>query len=237
MNILLFIVTLTISFIIVRIGAVAFHLTGIEWPTAKFQALSCFSGTGFTTKEAELIVTHQQRRKIASFLMVSGNVGLVALIATFANSLRPTMTLSDINVPFLKFFIPAAILPAINLLVILIASYAIFKIFTSNKIMARLTGFFKKSIEKKKIIKQFTFMNIALLGKEHGIAQVKVCTGSPVIGKTIMESDLKKKDILVLVVENKKESIYNPSADTIIGLGDRLTCFGELDNIKESICT
>ena len=56
MNLLLFIITIIISFIAVRIGAIVFELTGIEWSLAKFQALSCFGGTDFTTKEAELIV-------------------------------------------------------------------------------------------------------------------------------------------------------------------------------------
>ena len=53
MNILLFLATLIVSVIAVRIGAVAFNLTGLEWKAAKFQALSCFTGTGFTTRESE----------------------------------------------------------------------------------------------------------------------------------------------------------------------------------------
>ena len=89
MNLILFVVALIASFIVVRIGAIAFQLTGLEWSLAKFQALSCFSGTGFTTRESELIVGHPKRRKIASMLMVLGNAGLVMLIATFANSIRP----------------------------------------------------------------------------------------------------------------------------------------------------
>ena len=38
---ILFILTLIVSFIVVRIGAIAFQLTGLEWSLAKFQALSC----------------------------------------------------------------------------------------------------------------------------------------------------------------------------------------------------
>ncbi|MBU0630609.1 MAG: hypothetical protein KKC80_06825 [Candidatus Margulisbacteria bacterium] len=56
---------------------------------ARFQSLSCFSGTGFTTQESELVTGHPQRRKIASYLMILGNAGLVTLIATFANTIRP----------------------------------------------------------------------------------------------------------------------------------------------------
>lgn len=56
MNLFLFIFAILISFIVVRIGAVAFELTGLEWSIAKFQALSCFTGTGFTTRESELVL-------------------------------------------------------------------------------------------------------------------------------------------------------------------------------------
>ena len=60
-NLILFILVLLSSFIIVQIGGIAFELTGLEWSIAKFQALSCFSGTGFTTKEAELITRNPKR--------------------------------------------------------------------------------------------------------------------------------------------------------------------------------
>ena len=35
MNLLLFLMVLVVSFIVVRIGAIAFQLTGIEWSAAK----------------------------------------------------------------------------------------------------------------------------------------------------------------------------------------------------------
>ncbi len=42
-------VTILISFVAVRIGAFALHLTGMDPEVAALQALSAFSGTGFTT--------------------------------------------------------------------------------------------------------------------------------------------------------------------------------------------
>ncbi len=92
---------LIIAFIIVRIGAIAFQLTGLEWSLAKFQALSCFTATGFTTKEAELITATRQRRRIASVLIVLGHAGFVTMIATFANSLNPRGITRKIEIPFL----------------------------------------------------------------------------------------------------------------------------------------
>ena len=93
MSVMLFIIVLVASFTIVRIGAVAFQLTGLEWSLAKFQALSCFSGTGFTTRESELITGHPQRRKIATFLIVLGNAGLVTMIASVASALNAQQTI------------------------------------------------------------------------------------------------------------------------------------------------
>ena len=40
--VIVFIGALVVSWIIVRIGAIAFQLTGLEWSLAKFQSLSCF---------------------------------------------------------------------------------------------------------------------------------------------------------------------------------------------------
>jgi len=98
MNLLLFIIVIIVSFIVVRIGAIAFQLTGLEWSLAKFQALSCFTSTGFTTREAELITSDPRRRRIASVLIVLGHAGFVTMIATFANTIRPRAT--RLSIPF-----------------------------------------------------------------------------------------------------------------------------------------
>ena len=45
--------------------------------SAQFQARSALMGVGFTTKEAEDITTHPQRRKIVLWLMTFGNAGVV----------------------------------------------------------------------------------------------------------------------------------------------------------------
>lgn len=39
-------------------------MTGLDINIARFQALSAFTGTSFTTKEAEDVVDHPQRRRI-----------------------------------------------------------------------------------------------------------------------------------------------------------------------------
>jgi TrkA family protein len=87
MAVILLLTVVLASYICVRVGAVAFELTGIPWEQAKFQALSAFSNCGFTTRETEDIVAHPLRRRIASYLIILGNAGVVTTIATFASAL------------------------------------------------------------------------------------------------------------------------------------------------------
>ena len=61
---------------VARIATRAFMLTGLSKETARFQARSIITGTGFTTDEAEHIVNHPVRRRISLTLMLIGNAGL-----------------------------------------------------------------------------------------------------------------------------------------------------------------
>lgn len=235
MNLILFLIILIVSFIIVRIGAIAFELTGLEWSLAKFQALSCFTGTGFTTKESELITGNPQRRHIASILIVLGHAGLVTLIATFANSLR-TDIMPKFRIPFLHSVIHFNLVPWINLTIIAVSIYAIYKIFTHSKFAAKLTELLRARIIKKEIIKPVSFEELVIATGGYGVSSIEVCKDSPILDKTLLDSALRKFDILVLAVERDEEIIPNPSADIKILLGDRLICFGKLGNIREKLC-
>ena len=55
-----------ISIIIVRVATKALQLTGLPAEAARFQAYSAFSGTGFTTEEAEDIrAKHAHERELS----------------------------------------------------------------------------------------------------------------------------------------------------------------------------
>ena len=83
-------VLLSLSTFIVRVAAVAMRLTGLDESTARFQSLSAFTGTGFTTSEAERIVNYPVRRRIVTLLMIIGNLGIVGVGATVVVSLVQT---------------------------------------------------------------------------------------------------------------------------------------------------
>ena len=233
----LFIIVLVVSFIIVRIGAIAFQLTGLEWSLAKFQSLSCFTGTGFTTKEAELITGNRQRRRIASVLMVLGNAGLVIMIASLAASLNPEEAIiTRLSKSFLPFSIPREIAISVNLLIIIVAVYGVYRLFTNPKFSRKLTEFLREKITRREILKPVSFEELTVSTGGYGVSKIDVCSGSPMLNKTLSESGLRRRDITVLAIESKGKIIPNPPADTKILLDDKLVCFGKLDTIRDSVC-
>jgi hypothetical protein len=237
MNLIIFAIVLTISFIAVRIGAIAFQLTGLEWSLAKFQALSCFSGTGFTTKESELIVSNPQRRKIASVLIVLGNAGLVTLIATFANSIRPRAGGAKISLPFLKDFLPAAAMPWISLTIIILIILILYKLFTNIDFAGKVTNILRRFVMKKEIIKSVTAEELLIATGGYGVSRIRIAPNSSIVDKTLIEANLRSYDITVLAITRNNETIPNPSADTVFKLDDELICFGRLENIQTIIST
>jgi hypothetical protein len=80
-------VVLTLSMVVIRIATVALVHTGLGLEAARFQARSAFTGAGYTTNEAEDIVGHPVRRRLVSWLMLAGNVGLVTAVSSLMLSL------------------------------------------------------------------------------------------------------------------------------------------------------
>lgn len=241
MNLILFISVIIISFVAVRIGAVAFQLTGLEWSIAKFQALSCFTSTGFTTKEAELITSNRQRRRIASILIVVGHAGLVTLVATLANSLRSYTLLGDkLYIPFLPFTLPAflaPVIPLMNLVIIVGAVYLVYKLFTNSRFARKLTDYLKRRLVKAEAFRVVSFEEFLLATGGYGVSKILVTSQSPVRDKSLVESDLRNQDITVLAIVREGETIPNPRANMMIMEGDELICFGNLKNIREKTTT
>ena len=76
----IFLLVLAVSVVVVRIATVGFTLTGVSKDLAQFQAISAFTGSGFTTVESEEIVNHPVRRRIAMYLMLLGHAGMVVAV-------------------------------------------------------------------------------------------------------------------------------------------------------------
>jgi len=213
---LLVIATILVSAFIVRIGAVAFEMTGLDREKAMFQALSCFTGTGFTTREAELVAGNRYRRRIASALMIFGNAGLVTIITTFVVSARRDVTESLRN-----FAIIAAGVAVITL------------VFKQQKIMGKISSAAKNWLHKRTDIEITDVVEILHQAEGYGVASLRVDEDSILAHKPIAESGLRPRDILVLSIERAGVVIPLPAADRTILPGDSLICYGQLRSIRK----
>jgi hypothetical protein len=74
-----------------RLAARALAPTGLSRASADVQARSALTGTGFTTREAEAVVSHPVRRRIVLHLMLPGGIGIVSVLASVVVTfLQPT---------------------------------------------------------------------------------------------------------------------------------------------------
>jgi len=101
MNIITGILILTILVFIVEVLSIALKLTGLDMDKARFQVISIITGTGFTTKESELISQHSTRRKIAQALMLISYVGYAILLGLVVNILLSSSRLIYITIIFI----------------------------------------------------------------------------------------------------------------------------------------
>ncbi len=69
---------IALSLLVTRVATVILVATGMSKPSARVQARSAFTGSGFTTSESERVVDHPLRRRVIMYLMLLGNAGIVA---------------------------------------------------------------------------------------------------------------------------------------------------------------
>ena len=71
-----------LTLIVTRLATGVLMATGLPAGIARFQARSAYSGSGFTTTEAENVVNHPVRRRVVYSLMLIGSLGTPTLVVT-----------------------------------------------------------------------------------------------------------------------------------------------------------
>ena len=73
------------------------------------------------------------------------------------------------------------------------------------------------------------------VSRGYGVAEIYIPEGSDYIGKTIRDSGLREKDIMVLTLHRGTIVIPNPKPQRELEAEDRLLCFGKLEFMRELI--
>jgi len=209
---------ITLSLIIVRIGAIALEMTGLSREVASFQAQSAFSGTGFTTSESEYVVSHPARRKIIRILIFLGSAGITSVIATLVLT-----------------FLGKGREEATNYFIVLMFSLVVlYLVFTSKTIDRWMRKWIKRFLSSAfPELRVYDYNQLLGITRGYSISQIKVRKNSWLANKSLRELQLDKEGILVLGIYRKtgEGEVYigAPRGDTVILPGDVLICYGPED--------
>lgn len=209
-------VTIFISFLIVRAGGIALMMTGLDKKRAIFQALSAFTGTGFTTREAERVVNHPIRRKAISILMILGNAGIVTVIITATSSIIST---EGYRIPM-------------SLLILFAGILIIYKIATSKGFIRSWDRLVEDKLVKRRLFEEEAVEDLLHLIEGYGLVRAIIADDSPLIGNSISYCRSCGEKIIVLGIERGNKWIPIPGDYETMEKGDRVVVYGHHDELK-----
>jgi len=209
-------VAILVSFIVVRIGGFALQLTGIEPDVAGFQALSAFSGTGFTTREAERVVGHRTRRRIVTILIILGNAGLVTVIATLVASFTQVSG-------YTWFFIRLAI--------IIGGIFGLYQLIIRSKVGHRILDRLRRPLMNRILREAPAVEEIFHVEKDWAISLVMIKRSSKNIGLSVADITA-EGDIEILAIDRADTHLTRPNRGEKIVEGDRLLVYANRESVK-----
>ncbi len=218
MSVVMLCVVLLVSYIIIVIGVVALEMTGLESGTAWFQALSAYTGTGFTTRVSERITGHPVRRKIITYLIILGNFGLVSVISTIVVSARHF----DMG------------LHAAHLAVVILAFFLLHRLTIHFPPMAKTLKWLTRLLGNKLGLDKVHYEVILAQSETHGVASVTIGPQSPRIGSTLKESGFVERGLRVLSIQRDEEILTAPH-NAVLMAGDRILFYGDLKNLVKKV--
>jgi len=210
-------IAILVSFIIVRIGGFALQLTGIEPDVARFQALSAFSGTGFTTREAERVVGHRTRRRIVTILIILGNAGLVTIIATLVASFTQVTG-------YMWFFIRLAIIVG--------GIFGLYQLIIRSNVGQRFLDRLQRPLVNRILRGTPAVEEIFRAEKDWVISLVMIKESSKSIGLSVADITA-EGDIEILGINRADAYLTKPKRKEKIMEGDRLLVYANRKAVKQ----
>jgi hypothetical protein len=196
-------------------------LTGLSDHVARFQARSAFTGVGFTTHEAELVVNHPVRRRIIMTLMLLGQAGIVTAVTSLMLSFIPDDPEGGAaGSRWLHFLILVLGVSGVGLLAY---SPAI------DRWMSRVIAW---SLKRWTDIEVRDYAALLHLARNYAVSELAVREGDWLAGKTLRELQLSSEGVLVLGIEKANGTyIGAPRGDNHIEPGDTVILYGRQDKV------
>ncbi len=216
--VVLILVVVGITVLAVKAGAVALRLTGLDDDRAEFQALSAVTGTGFTTRESELVMADPRRRRVVQALMILGNVVLVTLISLLVGSFSTFESAFDVPV---------------TVLILVAGAYALYRFYVGRSLSRRFSDWVAKKVEAHLTLRERPVHEVLVLAEGYGVAEVRIGEDAVCAGKSLQNARLRERGLLVLAIRRDGEVLPAPRGGDRIEPGDRLVCYGDLERLHK----
>lgn len=216
-SVLSLLIVIALSMLVIRIGSVALLMTGLSEEVAKFQSLSAFSGTGFTTTESESILNVPIRRRIITMLIRLGSVGVVTSISTLLLS-----------------FVGAGQATTNRLLVLLVGVAGLWILSRNRAFNRMLTPLIEKMLSRYTSLDLRDYVSLLHLREDYRIAEIDIREYAWLANRTLEDLDLVEEGVLVLGVKRAGEEYVGvPPADLCLRPKDLLIIYGRKHRLDE----
>lgn len=209
---------LGLSLIITRLATVALTFTGLSYESARFQARSAFTGTGFTTKEAESVVNYPVRRRIIMMLMLLRSAGIITIVLSLILSFVGTEEGGKLT----RLFWLAG---GVMILWLISLSKSIDR--AMKKIMSR-------AVQKWTNLDVRDYVGLLELAGDYVIRELHIEEHDWLDGKDLASCRLRDEGVIIIGIHrNNGNYVGVPRGDTVIHAGDRLVLYGRADGLKK----
>ncbi len=213
------VIVVTIGLTVTRVATVALTMTGMSLDHARFQARSAFTGTGFTTSEAEAIVGHPARRRIVMALMLLSGAGAVSLLAALVLSFAEVDSTSS----------------GLQRAAVIVAALSALLWFSRTRIV---DTFLRRVIER--VLRRFTnfevhdYAALLHLRGQWGVVQLPVREDDWMASRPLDQLRLPDEGVTVLGVE-RAEGVWVgvPSGHLQLCVGDVVLLYGRRPMLEE----
>lgn len=203
--------------LITRVATVALSLTGMSRESARFQARSALTGVGFTTSEAEDVVSHPVRRRIVGGLMLLGSAGLVTAAASLFLSFGGAHASEKLT-------------RGVILVAGLAAVFALSRSAWFDRSLSALIG----RVLRWRGYDVRDYGRLLALQKDWAVSELAVEDDDWIAGHTLAELKLRDEHIDVLGIQKPNgEYIGVPHGERRVEAGDVLVLYATEDRIAE----
>lgn len=210
---------ISLSLLITRIATVALTLTGLSRESAKFQARSAFTGVGFTTNEAEQVVSHPVRRRILMLLMLLGNVGVITTISS--------LILTFLNTASKQQWLVRSLTLGIGLAVLWVLA-------TSKWIDRYLSRLINWALQRWTRLNVRDYASLLRLSGDYTVMEMEVQPDDWLADRELGELGLRQEGVVVLGIQRENgRYVGAPKGHTHICPGDVLILYGRLPLLNE----